>query len=64
MCQNEVNLALKNLPTWMKDEPVAKNLVSQLARSGAVPGGSSSTGLSPTLVPRRATDALGTSVSS
>nr|XP_060463417.1 aldehyde dehydrogenase family 3 member B2 isoform X2 [Panthera onca] len=30
MCQNEVDLALKNLPTWMKDEPVAKNLLTQM----------------------------------
>ncbi|KAM5225045.1 aldehyde dehydrogenase family 3 member B1-like isoform 2-T3 [Hipposideros larvatus] len=30
LCQNEINLALKNLHTWMKDEPVAKNLVTQL----------------------------------
>lgn len=35
MCQNEVDLALKNLHNWMKDEPVAKNLVSQLAGAGA-----------------------------
>uniref|UniRef100_A0A8C0JLR7 Aldehyde dehydrogenase 3 family member B2 n=1 Tax=Canis lupus dingo TaxID=286419 RepID=A0A8C0JLR7_CANLU len=30
MCQNEVDLALKNLHNWMKDEPVAKNLFTQL----------------------------------
>ncbi|KAJ1066241.1 hypothetical protein K5549_018478, partial [Capra hircus] len=27
---NEVDLALRNLCTWMKDEPVAKNLITQL----------------------------------
>ena len=32
ICQNEVDLALRNLCTWMKDEPVAKNLVRPLAR--------------------------------
>lgn len=26
--QNEINLALRNLRTWMKDEKVSKNLVS------------------------------------
>uniref|UniRef100_A0A452UAJ1 Aldehyde dehydrogenase n=1 Tax=Ursus maritimus TaxID=29073 RepID=A0A452UAJ1_URSMA len=30
LCQNEVDLALRNLPTWMKDEPVTKNLLMQL----------------------------------
>uniref|UniRef100_A0A8C2RUB0 Aldehyde dehydrogenase domain-containing protein n=1 Tax=Capra hircus TaxID=9925 RepID=A0A8C2RUB0_CAPHI len=30
ICQNEVDLALRNLCTWMKDEPVAKNLITQL----------------------------------
>uniref|UniRef100_A0A7J8ERT0 aldehyde dehydrogenase [NAD(P)(+)] n=1 Tax=Molossus molossus TaxID=27622 RepID=A0A7J8ERT0_MOLMO len=30
LCQNEVELALKNLHSWMKDEPVAKNLITQL----------------------------------
>ncbi|CAI9167285.1 unnamed protein product [Rangifer tarandus platyrhynchus] len=30
LCQNEVDLALRSLHTWMKDEPVAKNLVTQL----------------------------------
>ncbi|XP_026338820.1 aldehyde dehydrogenase family 3 member B2 isoform X1 [Ursus arctos] len=30
LCQNEVDLALRNLPTWMKDEPVTKNLFMQL----------------------------------
>uniref|UniRef100_A0A8C3W6X7 Aldehyde dehydrogenase n=1 Tax=Catagonus wagneri TaxID=51154 RepID=A0A8C3W6X7_9CETA len=30
-CQNEVDLALKNLHTWMKDQPVAKNLLTQLS---------------------------------
>ncbi|KAM9078723.1 LOW QUALITY PROTEIN: aldehyde dehydrogenase family 3 member B2 [Megaptera novaeangliae] len=30
LCQNEVDLALKNLHTWMKDEPVAKNTLPQL----------------------------------
>ncbi|XP_029813230.1 aldehyde dehydrogenase family 3 member B2-like [Suricata suricatta] len=30
MCQNEVDLALWNLTTWMKDEPVAKNLFTRL----------------------------------
>ncbi|XP_040112404.1 aldehyde dehydrogenase family 3 member B1-like [Oryx dammah] len=30
ICQNEVDLALRNLHTWMKDEPVAKNLITQL----------------------------------
>lgn len=28
LCQNEVDLALKNLQTWMKDESVSTNLVS------------------------------------
>ena len=27
LCQNEVHLALSSLNTWMKDEPVAKNMV-------------------------------------
>ncbi|XP_052049783.1 aldehyde dehydrogenase family 3 member B3 isoform X3 [Apodemus sylvaticus] len=31
LCQNEVDLALKNLQTWMKDEPVATNLVTKLS---------------------------------
>ncbi|XP_045373878.2 aldehyde dehydrogenase family 3 member B1-like isoform X1 [Camelus bactrianus] len=30
VCQNEVDLALKNLHAWMKDESVAKNLFTQL----------------------------------
>ncbi|XP_039091286.1 aldehyde dehydrogenase family 3 member B2 isoform X2 [Hyaena hyaena] len=30
LCENEIDLALKNLTTWMKDEPVAKNLFTQL----------------------------------
>ncbi|XP_045748495.2 aldehyde dehydrogenase family 3 member B1-like [Mirounga angustirostris] len=30
ICQNEVDLALKNLRTWMKDEPVAKSLFARL----------------------------------
>ncbi|XP_058383335.1 aldehyde dehydrogenase family 3 member B2 isoform X3 [Diceros bicornis minor] len=30
MCQNEVDLALKSLHPWMKDEPVAKSLLTQL----------------------------------
>ncbi|XP_027973999.1 aldehyde dehydrogenase family 3 member B2 isoform X1 [Eumetopias jubatus] len=30
ICQNEVDLALKNLHTWMKDEPVAKSLLVKL----------------------------------
>ncbi|XP_040826694.1 aldehyde dehydrogenase family 3 member B2-like isoform X4 [Ochotona curzoniae] len=30
MCQNEVDLALKNLHTWMKDEPAANNLLTKL----------------------------------
>uniref|UniRef100_A0A4X1SZ63 Aldehyde dehydrogenase n=1 Tax=Sus scrofa TaxID=9823 RepID=A0A4X1SZ63_PIG len=30
LCQNEVDLALKNLHTWTKDKPVAKNLFTQL----------------------------------
>ncbi|XP_072826544.1 aldehyde dehydrogenase family 3 member B2 isoform X5 [Vicugna pacos] len=30
ICQNEVDLALKNLHAWMKDESVAKNLFTQL----------------------------------
>ncbi|XP_053518883.1 aldehyde dehydrogenase family 3 member B1-like [Artibeus jamaicensis] len=30
LCQNEVYLALRSLKTWMKDEPVAKNLITQL----------------------------------
>ncbi|OWK17353.1 ALDH3B1, partial [Cervus elaphus hippelaphus] len=30
LCQNEVDLALRNLHTWMKDEPAAKNLITQL----------------------------------
>lgn len=46
MCQMEVTLALKNLHTWMKDEPVTKNLVRLPAEGGvvAVPRGSSSPG--------------------
>lgn len=28
LCQNEVDLALKSLQTWMKDESVSTNLVS------------------------------------
>lgn len=28
LCQKEVDLALRNLHSWMKDQPVAKNLVS------------------------------------
>ncbi|XP_044618308.1 aldehyde dehydrogenase family 3 member B2 isoform X1 [Equus asinus] len=31
MCQMEVTLALKNLHTWMKDEPATKNLLMQLS---------------------------------
>lgn len=55
LCQNEVDLALRNLPTWMKDEPVTKNLVSLLAGGGGRsmswgrPSSSSSPGLFPTL---------------
>nr|XP_044997801.1 aldehyde dehydrogenase family 3 member B2 [Jaculus jaculus] len=30
LCQNEVNLALKNLHTWMKDEPAATNLFTKM----------------------------------
>ncbi|XP_028372297.2 aldehyde dehydrogenase family 3 member B2-like [Phyllostomus discolor] len=30
LCQNEVRLALSSLNAWMKDEPVAKNLLTQL----------------------------------
>lgn len=37
LCQNEVDLALKNLHTWTKDKPVAKNLVSSAGR-GRSPG--------------------------
>ena len=40
LCQNEVDLALKNLHTWMKDEPVAKNTVSPRSRRGQLQGGS------------------------
>ncbi|KAM4845456.1 aldehyde dehydrogenase family 3 member B2-like [Thomomys bottae] len=29
-CQNEVDLALKNLPAWMKDEPASTNLLTKL----------------------------------
>lgn len=28
LCQNEVDLALRNLQAWMKDEPAATNTVS------------------------------------
>jgi hypothetical protein len=28
LCQNEVDLALKSLQAWMKDEPAGNNLVS------------------------------------
>ncbi|XP_035316708.1 aldehyde dehydrogenase family 3 member B3 [Cricetulus griseus] len=31
LCQNEVDLALKNLQTWMKDEPVSTNLLTKLS---------------------------------
>ncbi|XP_055271335.1 aldehyde dehydrogenase family 3 member B2 isoform X1 [Moschus berezovskii] len=30
LCQNEVDLALRDLHIWMKDEPAAKNLITQL----------------------------------
>ncbi|XP_066244003.1 aldehyde dehydrogenase family 3 member B2 isoform X1 [Saccopteryx leptura] len=30
LCQNEVDLALRSLHSWMKDEPVARNLLTQL----------------------------------
>ncbi|XP_054426496.1 aldehyde dehydrogenase family 3 member B1 [Pteronotus mesoamericanus] len=30
ICQGEINLALKNLQAWMKDEEVTKNLATQL----------------------------------
>ncbi|XP_077901618.1 aldehyde dehydrogenase family 3 member B2 isoform X1 [Ictidomys tridecemlineatus] len=30
LCQNEVDLALRSLHTWMKDEPVATNLFTKL----------------------------------
>ncbi|XP_004598279.2 aldehyde dehydrogenase family 3 member B2-like isoform X2 [Ochotona princeps] len=30
MCQNEVDLALRNLHTWMKDEPATNNLLTKL----------------------------------
>ncbi|XP_008067286.2 aldehyde dehydrogenase family 3 member B2-like, partial [Carlito syrichta] len=30
ICQNEVDLALRNLHAWMKDEPVATNLITKL----------------------------------
>ncbi|XP_047372889.1 aldehyde dehydrogenase family 3 member B2-like [Sciurus carolinensis] len=30
LCQNEVDLALRSLHTWMKDEPVATNLLTKL----------------------------------
>ncbi|DAA13647.1 aldehyde dehydrogenase family 3 member B1 isoform X2 [Bos taurus] len=30
LCQNQVDFALRNLHTWMKDEPGAKNLMTQL----------------------------------
>ncbi|XP_062053708.1 aldehyde dehydrogenase family 3 member B2 isoform X3 [Lepus europaeus] len=30
VCQNEVDLALRNLHAWMKDEPVATNLLTKL----------------------------------
>ncbi|ELK24251.1 Aldehyde dehydrogenase family 3 member B1, partial [Myotis davidii] len=31
LCQKEVDLALRNLHAWMKDQPVAKNLLTQLS---------------------------------
>uniref|UniRef100_A0A8C6QA32 Aldehyde dehydrogenase n=1 Tax=Nannospalax galili TaxID=1026970 RepID=A0A8C6QA32_NANGA len=31
LCQNEVDLAIKSLQTWMKDEPVATNLLTKLS---------------------------------
>ncbi|XP_006531907.1 aldehyde dehydrogenase family 3 member B3 isoform X3 [Mus musculus] len=31
LCENEVDLALKNLQTWMKDEPVSTNLLTKLS---------------------------------
>ncbi|XP_076770814.1 aldehyde dehydrogenase family 3 member B2 isoform X2 [Arvicanthis niloticus] len=31
LCQNEVDLALKNLQTWMKDESVSTNLLTKLS---------------------------------
>ncbi|XP_049636849.1 aldehyde dehydrogenase family 3 member B2-like [Suncus etruscus] len=31
LCRNEVAFALRNLNTWIKDEPVAKNLLLQLS---------------------------------
>uniref|UniRef100_A0A8C0WIS5 Aldehyde dehydrogenase n=1 Tax=Castor canadensis TaxID=51338 RepID=A0A8C0WIS5_CASCN len=30
LCQNEVDLALKSLQAWMKDEPAGNNLITQL----------------------------------
>ncbi|XP_004618540.2 aldehyde dehydrogenase family 3 member B2-like [Sorex araneus] len=33
LCQNEVDLALRQLRTWMQDEPVAKNLFLQLSNT-------------------------------
>ncbi|XP_023566445.1 aldehyde dehydrogenase family 3 member B3 isoform X2 [Octodon degus] len=30
LCQNEVDLALKNLKTWMKDKPASNNLLTKL----------------------------------
>uniref|UniRef100_A0A8C5YN15 Aldehyde dehydrogenase family 3 member B1-like n=1 Tax=Marmota marmota marmota TaxID=9994 RepID=A0A8C5YN15_MARMA len=30
LCQNEVDLALRSLHTWMKDEPVTTNLLTKL----------------------------------
>ncbi|XP_007942870.1 aldehyde dehydrogenase family 3 member B2-like [Orycteropus afer afer] len=31
MCENEVNLAMKNLSCWMKDEPVSTNMFTKLS---------------------------------
>ncbi|GAB1301976.1 Aldehyde dehydrogenase family 3 member B2 [Apodemus speciosus] len=31
LCQNEVELALRNLQAWMKDEPVSTNLLTKLS---------------------------------
>lgn len=46
LCQNEVDLALKNLQTWMKDESVSTNLVSTVV-SVMVGGGGSPQGSLP-----------------
>lgn len=34
--QNEIDLALRNLRSWMKDEKVPKNLVSRPRRGGVL----------------------------